>query len=668
SRAGSVKDAYLAQKQGRSTSLPTGEDWIFRIKVISSATDLGNDVFKNAVQGLVRMCFPEGILDQLGPQALEQHMREEHAPEKNIRRMSEIFGNEMTKRMVSMIAENLDTAAKVDAVLKAMLSTSARAHGDKLGEDIVDYVTARLLRMKAKAPKRSTEWLAHANAPQENDSSDGDVSISGVSDYEPTPPPKMKRHKKPDKESKRARPGADDRGAKSTNPHVSLPAAPLPLQQHTSKGKDRKISSKWLWDIKRADIAGDAVADTFSRTSDLFAYHALPIAKRKLGPDASKKQIRCEMQSLIDGMPAGEFEKWVESLQKLLGGDREMLERPESHPSGDEQQLTRATPAPVDTPSVSRKTTKNTQGSLSRPFIYAERLSTPSPERLVVKREIVTHPSGRSGAPYLDAQINSTSEATGASGRLSTDKRYSQPHVSGAEAEGGHAVRHSRGIIDLAPTIEVETPVAVLLWGTGIITALHCMEVTRTIMNNLDRRISAAVRSRYPTVTPQLIRIELEQAIIYAFPKPGPPFSFIDTLKNIEKQLIPWVVAKPNAFPELRAMPFVFDYMLTHIPVTVNLLFGSWSAVSMMTGHEVWDILMKILQRRGISEESAAGSDVNFEQVDSLCKAHKLPETTRRVVFERVLRKLAFSHKEKFTGIKATSVVKIWEEKTGLRW
>lgn len=243
------------------------------------------------------------------------------------------------------------------------------------------------------------------------------MSISDVSDEEPTPPPKMKRHKKRDKESKRARPGADDHGAKSTKPHVSLPAAPLLLQQHTSKGKDRKISSKWLWDIKKADIADDAVADTFSCTSDLFAYHALPIAKRKLGPDASKKQIRREVQSLLNGMPAGEFEKWVESLQKLLGGDREMLERPESHPPGDEQQLTRTTPAPVDTPSVSRKTTKNTPGSLSRPFIYAERLNTPSPERPIIKPEIVTHPSGRSGAPYEDARMNSISEATGAPGR-----------------------------------------------------------------------------------------------------------------------------------------------------------------------------------------------------------------------------------------------------------
>ncbi|KAI4681320.1 uncharacterized protein J4E84_007556 [Alternaria hordeiaustralica] len=359
SRAGSVRDAYLAQKQGHSISLPTGEDWIFRIKVISSATDLSNDVFKNAVQGLVRMCFPEGILGQLGPEVLKQHMREEKAPEKNIRRMSEIFGNEMTMRMASMVAEDLDTAAKIDAVLKAMLSTSARAHGDKIGEDILDHVIASLFRMKAKAPKRSTEWLAQANVPQDNHSRDGDGSTSDVSDEEPTPPPKVKRHRKRDKESKRARPGADDHGAESTKPDVSLPAAPLPAQQHTSKQKHRKISSRWSWDIKEMDLADEAVAGIFSRTSDLFAYHALPIAKRKLGPDASKKQIRCEMQSMLDGMPAEEFEKWVESLQKLLSGDREMLKRPDSHPQNDEQQLTRETPAPLNgTPSHMRAVQK----------------------------------------------------------------------------------------------------------------------------------------------------------------------------------------------------------------------------------------------------------------------------------------------------------------------
>lgn len=63
SRAGSVQVTYTTQNHDRSTSLPTGEDWLFRVKVISSATDLDNELFKSAVQGLVRICFPEGILD-----------------------------------------------------------------------------------------------------------------------------------------------------------------------------------------------------------------------------------------------------------------------------------------------------------------------------------------------------------------------------------------------------------------------------------------------------------------------------------------------------------------------------------------------------------------------------------------------------------------------------
>ncbi|KAI4944676.1 hypothetical protein J4E91_008681 [Alternaria rosae] len=204
SRAGSVKDAYLAQKQGRSTSLPTGDDWVFRVKVISSATDLGNDLFKNAVQGLVRICFPEGILDQLGPQVLEQHMREEKVPEQNIEMMSEIFRAEMEQRMASMLAEHLDTAAKVDSVLKIMLSASAKAHGNNLGDDILGYVIASLLKLKAKASEHSTGWLAGGDAAaeeEEEDSSGGDSISSDISDKEPTPPPKVKKHKKRDRKA-----------------------------------------------------------------------------------------------------------------------------------------------------------------------------------------------------------------------------------------------------------------------------------------------------------------------------------------------------------------------------------------------------------------------------------------------------------------------------------
>jgi hypothetical protein len=48
---------------------------------------------------------------------------------------------------------------------------------------------------------------------------------------------------------------------------------------------------------------------------------------------------------MLDAMPLDEFEKWVESLDKLIDGDREMLIR-SNVPLADENQLSRATPAP----------------------------------------------------------------------------------------------------------------------------------------------------------------------------------------------------------------------------------------------------------------------------------------------------------------------------------
>lgn len=90
--------------------------------------DLENDVFKHTVQGLVRICFPGGLFDQLGPRVLEQHMREMKAPEENIGRISEIFRTEMTQRITFMLAEYLDMPAKFESITRALVVASAKLH------------------------------------------------------------------------------------------------------------------------------------------------------------------------------------------------------------------------------------------------------------------------------------------------------------------------------------------------------------------------------------------------------------------------------------------------------------------------------------------------------------------------------------------------------------
>jgi hypothetical protein len=53
----------------------------------------------------------------------------------------------------------------------------------------------------------------------------------------------------------------------------------------------------------------------------------------------------------------------------------------------------------------------------------------------------------------------------------------------------------------------------------------------------------------------------LRGSIIQAFPKPGNPFKFMKVKGKLEASLVPWVIAEPKAFPELKAMPFIFAHI-----------------------------------------------------------------------------------------------------------
>ena len=405
---------------------------MFRVKVISSATDLGNDLFKNAVQGLVRICFPEGILDQLGPQVLEQHMREEKAPEQNIQRMSEIFQAEMEQRMASMLAERLNTAAKVDSAVRTILSASARAHGDNLGKNILGYVTAGLINLSAKASGHSTQWLAGggvtATEGKEEENSDGDSGTSNISDEEPTPPLKVKISKKRERESRRARSKTPDDIPEEVEVDADLPAT-LP-EQRTSKDKNRKISPKWHRDVNSKELSNTAIARIFSRTTDLFAYHALPISKQKLGPNASPSQITRDIQSALDATPAEEFEEWAECLQKLLNGDRNMLERQEMCTSGDQLQSARATPAPIYDRTRSRAAAKDLSGGMVFPSTHPGNVGGPSYKNTLVKREDLGSPSAHPDTSSKSYPNDSASEATTALRSLPIEHSHSRSLVS----------------------------------------------------------------------------------------------------------------------------------------------------------------------------------------------------------------------------------------------
>jgi hypothetical protein len=114
-----------------STPLPTNDDWVFRVKVTSSTINPQDEVFEKAVQDLVNICFPLGVLEEIGVDVVERHMREESAPEENIRKMTDVFRAEMIHRISFMLATYLDTPQKVEQGVAAVKAASKKLHEEK---------------------------------------------------------------------------------------------------------------------------------------------------------------------------------------------------------------------------------------------------------------------------------------------------------------------------------------------------------------------------------------------------------------------------------------------------------------------------------------------------------------------------------------------------------
>jgi hypothetical protein len=179
------------------------------------------------------------------------------------------------------------------------------------------------------------------------------------------------------------------------------------------------------------------------------AFHPrLRRARRKLGLQALKKEIRYDMQSLLDEMPADEFEKWVESLQKLHNGDREMLVRPELGPSNDDQRQARATPAPVDMRKRAKNAANNAAGTSSLPGRFVENAIIPSNPNTIIKREPGAISSVTTPRSQEDAPARRVVESRAAIRLVSMEERDFRTPVQSVEAASEENPRDVSSIVN----------------------------------------------------------------------------------------------------------------------------------------------------------------------------------------------------------------------------
>ncbi|KAF2133999.1 hypothetical protein P153DRAFT_381171 [Dothidotthia symphoricarpi CBS 119687] len=676
------RDPYLPKGNSSATFLPTSDDWTFRVKVISSSTDLDNDVFKRAVQGLVKICFPEKVLEELGIQVLEDNMRHEKAPEANITKMVEIFRSEMVHRVVWMLAEYLDTSSKVDATVSSIMAASAKLHGENVGDDVLGYVIDSLNRLRSRVPCNSTELLANGeglkestedkNAILDSEAStavedDAAKSSDESSEEEPAPPRKKGKRRKKDKSRKRLQ--EQDHAAQGTETEMDTPVAPAESvvqsqEEQPPDDKEKKVSSTWRWDIDPENLSRDAILDVFKRTTDLFAFHALPIAQRQFGldPTPKRKELRKKIQSMFDDMEDKDHAKWDDSLRKLRSGDVTMLVRTET-PSSYRHRNT-ATPAPITRVAAGRSSTANKPQDI---------VGLPDSDEILIKREATANDEvvvEASGTEARSHEGRFTATATTFQ-QLSTKERVALAGKNGSHDAGGHDLATEAK----APQKRPQTPIVDFLIGHSQINLQDFKDSVYMIMERLFERISdKSINSinvvQHDGTIKTITRFSLQVRLMACIPNPKSKWFPEQSRMMLEENLIPWVLANFFNFVELKQHEFFFTHIKPILSTVVDSVCDRRMSLDKESSSITRATMTLSLHQRGLSMRTICGrkNTVFQDYLNGIVGDHNCDNNTRRHRLDRVLRSVAFIHREKFPELKSSALVKEWERLTGLKW
>ncbi|KAF1920267.1 hypothetical protein BDU57DRAFT_508461 [Ampelomyces quisqualis] len=593
-----------------ASPLPDSDDWEFRVKVISSPTNLDDQVFRKAVQGLVKICFPKGVLEELGVELLEKHMQAEKAPPANIARMIEVYRAEMIHRASQMLAEYLDTPAKVQLAVESVIGASSSLYMHLGGNIIQDIATGlEQTAHRQRADTVTADQLEHGLA-----ASHGSANLS----------PQAQSHEDSDEvlvDVEDAVQGVD------TNEPSSSNAASL----------NRRISGSWRWDVEPDSHAKEAMANVFKRMSDLFAYHALPIAKGLLAPGAPRKEIRAKMQNMMDSMPDDEMSKWVESFDKLKNGDQSMLVR--TAPDVAHIGRTAATPAPIDR----RRKPSNTSQALHQHEHHLTKIKNTMRKDRRVKREDHT-------------EINAPKKGA------NTEQVLARPQPTKTMSATGNSGTDE--------ATEAHTPILDLLWGRSPLSHSIWPQVVDTIMERLGHRI--------PAQSISLLSVGGNNRVITktALQKQLRCTRGIKALEDkhlrirVEDSLIPWAVAIPSAFPELMKEAYIFANMMPLSTPVLNTVCDSHTSMERSNAGEVKRKLHSALMKRGIdpSVERRLGHPALCAQISNMVGQTSLSDIMKRGHLERFLRYAAFERRNKFPELKSSQLVRAWEQTTGGKW
>jgi len=311
-------------------SVSTDDEWRFRIKVLSSNAALGDEVLQEAVEGLARMCFPDGILQELGVDVVTADMEQNDASEQSIEKMKVTFETCLLNRLITLIAPFLNTPSKLGKSLATLKTMAGDIHKNTSADDVIVIDQPNDFDGLGDPQQDVREALGISSALKTNTGKGKKI-----------------------KEEKQTMSVKQDDSTSALQNEDTTHSKGL-----TSK---KKISSNWRWDVDPTQIDIDNLSKFFKHTSDLFAFHALPIVQQELGK-TSKKAIRERIQASFTNLSTQQLEAWASSFEKLKAGEMEMLKR---NSSGDVAQNQNGTQGP---PAVTAKVEQRSEDVMNLSF------------------------------------------------------------------------------------------------------------------------------------------------------------------------------------------------------------------------------------------------------------------------------------------------------------
>ncbi|KAF2652066.1 hypothetical protein K491DRAFT_760620 [Lophiostoma macrostomum CBS 122681] len=601
-------DPYFPQGNGSQSSLPTAEDWRFRLKILCSEDHVSDDIRKEAVQGLVRICFPEDILDELGINVVTQHMHEEGATDDKISRMREAFRYEMVHRVSWMFANYLDTTDKVERGIASAVAATNRMHGNKLDGAVLDDIIKAFQALKSYLEEDS-----------QTISRGGGIIISA--------------------------PDMDVSGTVAPSREQLVGAVPSPEKDHTehqdievmSASRDEisrkkpRVSKTWRWAIDLSRFTADMIPLYFQRRADLFAYHALPVVQNELGPQASKDEIRLRMDELWAEMGTAQRKKWQESFAKLQSRDMDMLNRVAvsqvSEGSGDA--------------TVPSKVANTGTGHVREHSPDSSRKAT-----VHIKVEQPIEGGSSAGPAAADQEEGSVVDAT--AGSVETPSTHNTDDS------------YSKQQLDLNPPHH--TPIVNLLRGTALFSRHSRRDVMKGLVEGFEGRCLQDVQTIdcFDKKVKRLHRHGLKSRIGTALGEHNARF-------KVEGVFRLWVASCIASFPELMAEPFVFVYIEQNVTPVVDLFCPSTIVINKSNGDEVIKMIQSAMRVRGIDMDCKI-SEVSIGRAIHNAVKGNVDSGWKRLFLERALRWVVVRHKETFPELKRSTLVKRWEARTGQVW